>query len=76
MVMVAVATVVGPPPVTEAGLQPASAGKPEHVKLIAENPVDARIPMVVVADAPGLEMVTEVGLVATKNPGVIAKVTD
>jgi len=76
MVMVAVAMVVGPLPVTEAGLQLASAGRPEQVKVMAEKPVDARIPIVVVPDAPGLEMVTAVGLVATTNPGVIVNVTD
>ncbi|SRR5258707_980170 len=76
MVMVAVAMVVGPLPMTEAGLQLASAGRPEQVKLTAEKPVDARIPIVVVADAPGLEMVTAAGLDATKNPGVIVKLCD
>ena len=76
MVIVAIATVVGPLPVTEAGLQVASAGSPEQVKVMAEKPVDARIPIVVVADAPGLEMVTAVGRDATKNPGWIVNVTD
>src|SRR5258708_3914189 len=76
MVMVAVAMVVGPLPMTEAGLQLASAGRPEQVKLTAEKPVDATIPIVVVADTPGLEMVTDVGLDTTKKPGVIVKLCD
>ncbi len=76
MVMVAVATVVGPLAVTEAGLQVASAGRPAQVKVMAEKPVDARTPIVVDPVAPGLKIVTEAGLLATKNPGVIVKVTD
>ena len=76
IVMVAIATVVGPVPLTEAGLQVVSAGKPAHVKVIAEKPVDARTPIVVDPVPPGLKIVTEAGLVATKNPGAIVKVTD
>jgi hypothetical protein len=75
-VMVAVAMVVGPLPVTEAGLQVASAGSPEQVKVMAEKPLEARIPIIVVPDPPGVAMVTEFGLDATKNPGWILNVTD
>ena len=75
-VMVAIAMVVGPLPVSDAGLHAASTGRPEQVKVMAEKPLEATIPIVVAPDAPGVAIVTEFGPDAMKKPGVIVKVCD
>ena len=75
-VMVAFTIVFGPLPVTGVEVQAASAGKPLQEKLIcAVRPVEARMPTVLVPDAPGLVMLTFVGPETSTKPGWIVKVT-
>ena len=73
--MLVFTTVFGPCPVAEAELQAASDGRPPQVKLMAVlKPVDAMMPTVVVADAPGL-LTRTFDSETTANPDWTVKVT-